>query len=252
MRLLVGGLLLLGVAMAAGRLRPLGSGGKWAALATAAGVAAYQVTFFGAVARTGVALGTVIAIGSAPVLAAVLGRLVENEPITRLWMAATLMAIAGVTLIAGEPQLADPAGIALAIGAGASYAVYAAGSKRMLRSFHPLGAMGIGFAGGALLLTPTLFAGDTTWLGDSGALPMVLWLGVATVGVSYVLFGYGLRTTPVGTAATISLAEPLVATLLGVVALAERPSPAAWVGMALVVGGLGVLAAGGRVARLSG
>ncbi len=251
MRLLVGGLALLAVAVAAGRVRPFGPGGRAAALATAIGVAAYQVTFFGAVARTGVALGTVVAIGSAPILAAALGRLMEQEPITRVWGAATALAVAGVALIAGEPRLADPAGVALAVGAGASYAVYAAGSKRMLRSFHPLGAMGIGFAGGAVLLAPALAAGDTTWLGDPGAWPMVIWLGLVTVTLSYVFFGYGLRTTPVGTAATISLAEPLVATLLGVLVLSERPSAAGWVGMAFVVAGLGLLAAAGRVRRLS-
>ena len=241
-RLAVGGAALVVVAVALGRWRPTGPGWRLAALATAAGVALYQLTFFAAVSRTGVALGTVVAIGSAPILAAILGRIVEGERMTRPWVGATGLALLGVALIAGAPGEADGVGIILALGAGASYAIYATGSKRMLRSFPPLGAMAIGFGGGAVLLTPLLIGGDTSWLGDRGAWPMVLWLGIATVGVAYVLFGYGLARTNVGTAAAISLAEPLTAALLGVVLLAERPSALGWLGMAAVFAGLGLLA----------
>ena len=39
----------------------------------ALGIAGYQPFFFGGVSKTGVALGTIVAIGSAPVWAGVLG-----------------------------------------------------------------------------------------------------------------------------------------------------------------------------------
>src|SRR5688572_15172383 len=42
----------------------------------AAGIAGYQLAFFAAVAETGVAVGTVVALGSAPALAGLLGRIV--------------------------------------------------------------------------------------------------------------------------------------------------------------------------------
>src|SRR5690554_6286870 len=51
-----------------------------AALLAAAGVAGYQASFFGGVARTGVAVGTLVAIGSAPVIAGI----VEDRKSTRL------------------------------------------------------------------------------------------------------------------------------------------------------------------------
>ena len=70
---------------------------------------------------------------------------------------------------------------------------------------------------------------------------MALWLGVATTTVAYVLYGYGLRSTPVATAATLTLLEPVVATLLGVMVLAERPEPISWGGVLLVLGALGLL-----------
>jgi DME family drug/metabolite transporter len=56
--------------------------------------------------------------------------------------------------------------------------------------------------------------------------------------LAYVLFGRGLRHLPAGPVATLVLAEPLVATLLGVGLLGERPGPVGWLGAGLVAVGL--------------
>ena len=69
-----------------------------------------------------------------------------------------------------------------------------------------------------------------------------LWLGLATLAVAYLLFTSGLRTTDSSTAATLSLAEPVTATVLGVAVLAERPALLAWVGITLIVLGLAMAA----------
>src|SRR5687767_14982902 len=64
-RILVGGVLLVVVALAV----PGAFRGRWApgpVLAAAAAVASYQLAFFAAVADTGVAVGTIVALGSAP------------------------------------------------------------------------------------------------------------------------------------------------------------------------------------------
>ena len=50
-------------------------------------VAGYQLAFFSAVARTGVAVGTMVAIGSAPVLAGLLAWLVRGEQPPGRWYA---------------------------------------------------------------------------------------------------------------------------------------------------------------------
>src|SRR5262245_17434657 len=66
-RLAVGGAALAALALATGQLR-----GGWpirALLLAGAGVALYQLAFFAAVDRTGVAVGAVVAIGSGPVCA---------------------------------------------------------------------------------------------------------------------------------------------------------------------------------------
>src|SRR5690606_6686275 len=69
------------------------------------------------------------------------------------------------------------------------------------------------------------------------------YLGLGTTALSYFLYGRGLRTTPVATAATLALAEPAVAALLGLVVLGERLAPVSvagliLLGIALVVGAL--------------
>ena len=70
---------------------------------------------------------------------------------------------------------------------------------------------------------------------------MVLHLGVITAGVGYTLFAQGLRLVPVATAATLTLAEPLTAGVLGVFFLHEPLTPVAVLGIALIFSGLVVL-----------
>jgi DME family drug/metabolite transporter len=55
---------------------------------------------------------------------------------------------------------------------------------------------------------------------------------------AYALFTHGLPAVPVAGAATLSLAEPLTAGLLGVLMLGEQVGLAALLGVSLVVGGL--------------
>jgi drug/metabolite transporter, DME family len=103
-RIAVGAALLVLVALASGRFR-LGGADRRLILFSGACVAAYQATFFAAVDDTGVAVGTVVAIGSAPVFTGLLARSFAGERLTRRWAAATALGCAGVcTLVLGEGQ----------------------------------------------------------------------------------------------------------------------------------------------------
>ena len=55
-------------------------------------VAVYQLSFFAAVRLTGVAVGTVVAIGTGPAAAGALGRLVNGERLSARWAQATALA----------------------------------------------------------------------------------------------------------------------------------------------------------------
>lgn len=223
-----------------GARRPVIPPGRWLALGALA-MAVYQVAFFSAVARTGVALGTVVAIGSGPVFAGALGRLVRGERPGPRWLVATAIAITGVALIGIAPSVTDPVGVGLALMAGAGYAAATLASKYLVEVMPPTSAMAWMFGGAALLLAPLLPGTDLSWVTAPRGLTAALWLGLAATTAAYMAFARGLSTTGVGPAATIALAEPVTATLLGVAVLAERPSTAAWLGMALIGLALGLL-----------
>ncbi len=66
---------------------------------SAAGVALFQFCFFEAVARTGVAIGTIVAMGSAPIIAGLLSRIFINERLKLNWMVAAALTIGGCGLL---------------------------------------------------------------------------------------------------------------------------------------------------------
>lgn len=243
LRLMLGGLVLLLFALARGvRLRPH----TWPlrpTLLTGLTIATYQLCFFGAVARTGVAVGTIVGIGSAPIIAGVLGWWLKRERPGTRWMAATALAIAGCTLlvIPGQNTEVDVFGVLLALGAGLSYALYAIGSKQLLRFYPADAVMAVVFCAGALLLAPLLLVADLRWLGEPRGLLVVLHLGVIATALAYVLFARGLKVVLTATAVTLSLAEPLTAGILGVVVVGEQLTGLAAAGIGLLFCGLALL-----------
>ena len=249
-RLAVGGLALLGVAAWRGALAGAARW-RWSAVAAASlCVAAYQPLFFGGVALSGVAVGTVVGIGSAPVMAGLLGAAVRREWPERRWWAATTLALLGCVLLAarghggGGDEVAaavDPLGVILAVGAGTAYATYAVVSKGLVERHGADGVTAAVFAGAALLLSPALLLGDLGWLGQAPGLAAAFHLGLVATAASYLLFSRGLALLPVGSAATLSLAEPATATLLGLAVLGERLTATALVGLTAIAAAMVVL-----------
>ena len=205
----------------------------------AAGVAAYQPAFFTGTAENGVAVGTIVALGSAPAFTGLLEWLLLRSAPSPRWFVSTVLAAAGVVLLAGlltggAAGGVSVSGLAGSAGAGASYALSAVCGKLLLeRGFSPAAAMGAQFGTAALLALPVLLAGDPGRL--AGSLPAVLWLGVVTVAVAYTFFARGLRLLPAATVSTLTLVEPATATLLGVALLGERLTPDAVAGIAVLV-----------------
>lgn len=224
-----------------------------AVLLAGACVAAYQLCFFAGVQRTGVAVGTVVAIGSGPAFAGALGWLALRERPGPRWAPATGLACAGVALLAlgGSAAAVSPAGVLLALGAGAGYAAYTVISKQLLHAGHaPERVMAAAFGTGGVLLLPVLAATAGPWLGRPGGLALIAFLGVVPTAGAYLLFARGLRELSAGETTTLTLAEPLTATALGAVVLGERPGVLAILGAALVLAGLLTLA--GAAARPAG
>ena len=239
-RIAAGGLAMLAFAALRGELRGLGG---WPPLATtgmALAVAAYQPLFFAGVSLTGVAVGTVTAIGSAPVWAGLIGLMFEGEKPSARWALATVLAVAGcaLLLLGSGGVSVDPLGVLLCLAAGLGYVIFATIAKGFLRTEPQAAVMGVVFTLGALALSPAALFTDFSWLAEPRGALAAAELGLLATAAAYLLFAAGLSRIPVATAATLSLAEPLTAGTLGVLLLDERLSPAAITGIALLLSGL--------------
>lgn len=243
-RLVVGGFGLLAIL-------PLVGGQRMAAVrmwrtptgfAAGACTALYQVSFFAAVNQTGVAVGTLVALGSGPVLAGLLAAVLVGERPGRPWIIATGLCLVGLGLLVGgggDVQQVDPLGVALALFAGLSYAGYTVLSKRLLvLGGEPSTVMAAAFGLGGLLLVPLLVWQPMGWLAEPRGIVMALWLGLVTITLAYLMFVRGLAVLPAGPVTTLMLGEPVVATILGVAVLGERLALVGAAGVALLLVGL--------------
>src|SRR5262249_40272154 len=212
--LAAGGLLLFLTSRGARSLPAACTGAqRWLLGLGALAVAGDPATFYPAVARAGVAVATVIALGSAPVFAGLLAWATGQGRPSARWAAATVTAVLGCCLlvlgpaVAGHGGQAGGTGIVLAMLAGLCYASYS-----LIRPGHPARrVMGAMCGAPALLALPLLVASGTHWLGTARGAAVALHLAIFTTFIAYRLFGRGLRSTPAQAATTLTLAEAAVA-----------------------------------------
>lgn len=204
-----------------------------------AGLAAYQVAFFAAVATAGVSIATLVALGMAPLLIAVGAALLGHGHPDRATGVALVVALVGLVLLVGISAGADTGttvvlGALFAVGSALGYAVVTLAGGGVPAGIPVTLA---GFVGGALLLTPVALATGLRFTGEPVALAVLVYLGVVPSALAYAMFFRGLQTVPGAVASIVTLLEPLTATALAMAFLGERLEPAA------LAGGLLVLAA---------
>jgi drug/metabolite transporter, DME family len=221
-------------------------------MGAAAAITVFQVGYLTGIRQVGVALGTLVAIGSAPAAAGVLAAVGGRRP-SRRWVVATTATVAGtaVLLLAGEGVGTGAGsavvGVLAALTAGAAYGTYTTVSKRVLdRGVDGPAAMAVIFVVSGALLVPVLIRTDTAWLSSRAGFATASWLAIATIVVGYILFARGLRRLDAPSVTTLTLAEPLTATVLAIAVVGERPTLLGGVGAALLFAGL--VAIGGRPA----
>ncbi|MEU7482219.1 EamA family transporter [Lentzea sp. NPDC042327] len=241
-RVVLAGAVLFAVAQVSGAYR--GTRFSWpVVVAGAVGVVAFQIGFFTGVRLSGVAVGTVVALGSGPVWAGIVEWLSTRRTPSARWLAATALAVAGVAVLTGGGTGVSWLGVAASLLAGLGYGVYTvAGSRLIAHGQRSHGAMGLMFGVGALVLVPMLIWRWPGGLDSTGGISIALYLALVPTVVAYLLFGAGLKVLPAATVATLTLAEPVVATALGVLVLGEEITAATVAGGLLVLGGLSLLA----------
>ncbi|MGV9672930.1 DMT family transporter [Gordonia sp. NPDC003504] len=226
----------------------------------AASVAIYPLAFYSSMHLAGVATGTVVSIGAAPLACALIERVADGRPLTRRWMVATGLGVAGTVLLCVAHAEAPDAGalrtlfgIGLGLVAATMYALYSwAAHKLMSHGISASASMGAIFGVGGLLLVPVILATGAPLLSSWTNIGVGIYLALIPMFVGYLVFGWGLRHVTAGTATTLTLLEPAVAAVLAVAVVGEHLPAAGWVGILLVAACLAVLTVARRPRSLRG
>lgn len=207
----------------------------------------YQACYFGAVRGVGVSLATLITLGLAPVLVTLGTGLAGQRPSRRALLALAL-ALLGLLLLVGLPAAeptatVDRLGVLLALGSATGYAALAVLGRWLAPRLGPREVNLVSFSAGTLVLLPFAL-GSGSGLGEVWAVAPLVYLGLVPTVLAYGLFFSGVRTVAPGVASTLTLVEPLTATLLAALLLGERLSGGGIAGAALLLGAVALLSLG--------
>ena len=218
---------------------------RWTVGLGGAAVAVYPLAFYSSMHLAGVAVGTVVSIGSAPLASAAIERVADGRRLSSRWMAGAGVALAGTVLLCVAEAAAagdDGAGVLLGLVAGVTYALYSWTAHRLMQRGIPArAAMGATFGVGGAALMPVLALTGAPLLESSTNAAVGLYMALVPMFAGYLFFGWGLARVLPSTATTLSLVEPVVAAVLAVLIVGERLPAAGWIGAGLVLAGLLVL-----------
>ncbi|REC96417.1 DMT family transporter [Kushneria indalinina] len=222
-------------------------------LSGAVAVAIYPLAFYGSMRLAGVTIGTVVSIGSAPLLSALIESRLEGLKLGARWTIGATLGLVGMGLLcvaetgphAGVGSTTQVLqGVAMGLVAGLTYAFYSWSARHLMQGGIPTrAAMGATFGLGGLLLMPVLLLTCAPLLASINNAAVGLYMALVPMFLGYLGFGYGLARVPASTATTITLFEPVVAALLAVVIVGERLPPLGWAGIVLVIACLVCLSA---------
>lgn len=205
--------------------------------------ATYPLAFYSSLSLAGIAIGTVISIGSAPLFAALLEYFCDQKKLSVKWFISLTLGILGIILLTlgdvGQNQITDQfnqiVGIILGVVAGITYAVYSWIAKKLIgNGIDARATMGVVFGVSALILLPTLFFTGGNLLNYSVNWKVATYLAVVPMFLGYFLFSVGLKKIATSKAITLSLFEPFVATLLAIFVVGEHLSLIGYLGLSLI------------------
>lgn len=197
-------------------------------LTGALAVAVYPLCFYSSMHLAGVAVGTAVSIGLAPLAAALLERVTDRRELTGRWCCAAVLGVAGVTAIcvaeaagiSGSQSTSATevvVGVGLGLLAAATYAAYSWAAHGLISGGVPSRAtMGAIFGLGGLCLVPVLIVTGGPLSSSWSNAAVGLYMAVVPMFAGYVLFGWGLAHLTASTATTLTLLEPAVAAALAV------------------------------------
>ena len=195
---------------------------------------------------------SVVLVSNTPVFVAILAYLIFGEKTSPLSFAGILVALAGTTVIAQDGSAGSAAtfGNALALLGAVTFTVYVLVGRSQRSGAEPVGVLPYSIvlysAAAAALLPAALLSGDRLW-GYSGETWFWLWaiaLGPQILG--HTVFNWALGYVEASVVSGAVLAEPVIASFLAWLILAEKPGYATLLGGVVVLAGLFLLLRGRR------
>lgn len=241
------GFAVLGAVMALRRGRDRLGAGKWALLA----VMGILNTFLSmsllqmAVANTTASRAAAV-FCSNPVLVVLFASLFGWERLSGKRLLGLLLGVAGLVLVTGVHTLKVDTGTVYALLAAVSFAAYVLVGRKASMKTDPVTVNVISFAFGIAALGLWLILQGTS-INPAPLfrhLPSLLFLGVGVSGLGYITFIGTIRRLGAGSASTIFLLKPAVATLLALLFIGEHLSLHFAIG--LILAGIGSYLAAGK------
>lgn len=226
----VGGLILAAMSWPGTRSILLDKSARRWAIWGGVGVVVYPLGFYTGMDLAGVAVGNILALGTGPIVGALLEWRLDRKKPTTGWWVATITGVNGVILISTSNHSGTTAdaelfgvGVAVAFLAGVGYGIFSYAMGRIIDAGHaPLASAGATFGVGSIPLlvivavsAPAIIASPESWMGLS-------YLVLGPMVMSYVLYSRAMKKLSSSSVLTIALTEPAVATLLAVWLVGER------------------------------
>ncbi|KJG40693.1 membrane protein [Photobacterium angustum] len=201
----------------------------------------YPLAFYTSMKLSGVTVGTVISIASAPFFTVFLECLFSKvKRFSIQWYVSFVFGLGGIIMLVAAKSdgavefnnISYLFGIVLGLVAGLSYAIYSWIAKRMIDSgIKSQAALGSIFGGGALLLLPSLLFTGENLFNNFNNTSVLVYMAIIPMCLGYLIYGYGLRYVDVSNACLLTLFEPVVAAVLAVVIVGEKVSISGWIGV---------------------
>ena len=248
-RLVIAAAVLLPIAWRSGGFGFIRGSLGWLALFAAVEVIVPQPLIAAGEQRVSSSL-TAILIAAAPLFVALIALRFDasERPSSRAFVGLAI-GFVGVAALVGIDVRGDSRealGAAMILFAAFCYAVGPLIVKHRLRHLDPRASMGVSIAIAAVVLTPGLSFDLPSAVPSAGALVALAALGLFCTAAAFALYGALIVEVGAGRALVVTYLNPLVALLVGVAFLDERPGLGTAAGLILILGG-SWLATGGRL-----
>ena len=248
-RVALGFLVLLPFALRRGALRGLRERWRWVAAYTVLEIALPFPLIAWGEQRISSSLAAILVASLPLMIAVLLSRLEPSERPRGLRLAGLGIGFAGVVVLLGLDVAARPRELLGAAAVLVATVGYAAGPliiRRRLADLDPLGPVCASLGLATLLLAPLAIATPPGAAPGADAIVSVVVLGTVCSALAFLLFFALIARIGPSRASVITYLNPVVAVVLGVALLGERPGPAAVAGLLLVLAG-SWLSTGGRL-----